>query len=394
MAETLDDFRSGLTCKICFRILYEPYTTQCGHTFCYSCLSQWFTDNNNVHKKTCPDCRAAVKNSPAPAYLVRDLAQKFVQQIHLFGDEEETLEQHLQLQQEEAAIVERDRASMRGLFKGRFKNRTINLRPIIHDAEDQVDRCPSCAWELEGERICHRCGAEVGSGSDSEEEEDESSEEHWHSGAVIDLDTDEDLDGEVDMEDADVEGDFDSPETGARRPSISARRFTNARRVLNSELSPRTRRGRDSRIPDDEYSDPESAANTSRSASSVQEEDGDQISTDDDEDADDDDDDDDGDSTMNDFVVDDEQETDEADDSESSGSTPRQTPTRTATRTKGLRRSHPFVIPSDDDSSESNSSPESDEDPDDDVVINNRNSRRSAFLKSSTAIHIRRSHLN
>lgn len=31
-----DDFRNLATCKICIRLLYEPYILSCGHTYCYS----------------------------------------------------------------------------------------------------------------------------------------------------------------------------------------------------------------------------------------------------------------------------------------------------------------------------------------------------------------------
>jgi hypothetical protein len=32
----LDSLRSHLTCKICDRLLYQPYTISCGHTYCYT----------------------------------------------------------------------------------------------------------------------------------------------------------------------------------------------------------------------------------------------------------------------------------------------------------------------------------------------------------------------
>jgi hypothetical protein len=31
-----DSLRSHLTCKICDRMLYQPYTISCGHTYCYT----------------------------------------------------------------------------------------------------------------------------------------------------------------------------------------------------------------------------------------------------------------------------------------------------------------------------------------------------------------------
>ena len=35
-AERSDDF----DCTVCLKLLYEPATTPCGHTFCRSCLFQ------------------------------------------------------------------------------------------------------------------------------------------------------------------------------------------------------------------------------------------------------------------------------------------------------------------------------------------------------------------
>jgi hypothetical protein len=31
-----DSLRNHLTCKICDRLLYQPYTIACGHTYCYT----------------------------------------------------------------------------------------------------------------------------------------------------------------------------------------------------------------------------------------------------------------------------------------------------------------------------------------------------------------------
>jgi hypothetical protein len=64
----LDDLRALVTCRVCIRPLYEPYTISCGHTFCYTCLRQWF--DRDRAQKTCPDCRSKVVQQPAPAYLV------------------------------------------------------------------------------------------------------------------------------------------------------------------------------------------------------------------------------------------------------------------------------------------------------------------------------------
>lgn len=68
LESSLDDIRSLIVCRICVRPLFEPYTIECGHTFCYGCLAQWFEKDHR--RKTCPDCRADVVRQPAPAYLV------------------------------------------------------------------------------------------------------------------------------------------------------------------------------------------------------------------------------------------------------------------------------------------------------------------------------------
>ena len=66
---SLDDIRTLITCRVCVRPLFEPYTIECGHTFCYGCLVRWFERDQT--RKSCPDCRAVVIRPPAPAYLVR-----------------------------------------------------------------------------------------------------------------------------------------------------------------------------------------------------------------------------------------------------------------------------------------------------------------------------------
>lgn len=38
---SLNGIRDLMTCRVCIRPLYEPYTMECGHTFCYGCLLRW-----------------------------------------------------------------------------------------------------------------------------------------------------------------------------------------------------------------------------------------------------------------------------------------------------------------------------------------------------------------
>ena len=66
--KALDDIRGLVACKICTKPMHEPYVTECGHSFCYNCLSQWFVSHR--HNKTCPGCRAQVTKEPVPDFTV------------------------------------------------------------------------------------------------------------------------------------------------------------------------------------------------------------------------------------------------------------------------------------------------------------------------------------
>ncbi|KAJ6108396.1 hypothetical protein N7523_009719 [Penicillium sp. IBT 18751x] len=153
----VDDIRSLIQCGICIRPLYEPYTLACGHTFCYSCLSSWFSGGRS--KRTCPDCRAPVVTQPAPAYLVRAVVQMFTSRAELL-DKGETTAEHSKYQQEEATRLETDKANTDphrgGLFRGLFKPKGPSLKPVV-DVDDGVTRCPCCSWELEDGEECHNC---------------------------------------------------------------------------------------------------------------------------------------------------------------------------------------------------------------------------------------------
>ena len=187
----IDAMRQIVTCKICHRLLYEPYSLACGHTYCYSCLSQWLVDGR---KKTCPDCRAVVNQQPTPSYLIRELVLVFVSRNELLPDGE-TTQEHDGLLKEEAELVAKDKANADprtgGLFKGCFKRGYHGYIGPIHDAGDGVDRCPTCHWELE-EGYCAQCQAVIDPHSHlGFSDYDDDSE-----------DTEDELDHELDLEDA------------------------------------------------------------------------------------------------------------------------------------------------------------------------------------------------
>ncbi|KAK3712591.1 E3 ubiquitin ligase [Vermiconidia calcicola] len=184
----VDTMRQLVTCKICSRLLYEPYALSCGHTYCYICLTQWF--ETNPRKKTCPDCRSIIIAQPTPSYIVKELVLVFVSRSELLPDKE-TSEEHHTWAREEAELVAKDRANTDpregGLFKGLFKGGV--RRGGIHDPGDGVTRCPSCHWELE-EGYCNNCDEVVDHGFSEYDDDDDSDV------------TDDELDHEIDEADA------------------------------------------------------------------------------------------------------------------------------------------------------------------------------------------------
>ncbi|KAK4540312.1 hypothetical protein LTR36_009624 [Oleoguttula mirabilis] len=168
----IDAMRSLVTCQICHRFMYEPYALSCGHTYCYTCLSQWLGNNR---KKTCPDCRTVIRQQPTPSYVIRELVLIFVGRTQLLPDGE-TSEEHHTMAKDEAEMVAKDKANLDprngGLFKGSFQRDGLPLLPI-HDPGDRVDRCPHCHWEIE-DGYCNQCGLPVGDGFSEFDDDDES----------------------------------------------------------------------------------------------------------------------------------------------------------------------------------------------------------------------------
>jgi hypothetical protein len=111
-------------CSICLQVMANPYSVECGHTFCYDCLSKWIKDpSDNV----CPQCRAPIHTNPI---FNRSLEQQI-----------DTIVTALKPSSEKTEIIER-----LALEKDKFKS-TQNLweippprqRPIL-DMEDNVQR--------------------------------------------------------------------------------------------------------------------------------------------------------------------------------------------------------------------------------------------------------------
>ncbi|KAF7329766.1 RING-type domain-containing protein [Mycena kentingensis (nom. inval.)] len=75
----LAQLTQSITCQVCLDILHKPYSlSPCGHVACYNCLVQWFTSEPDhevlgPRRKTCPHCRARIRERPAEAWSIKDM---------------------------------------------------------------------------------------------------------------------------------------------------------------------------------------------------------------------------------------------------------------------------------------------------------------------------------
>ncbi|TQB72225.1 hypothetical protein MPDQ_006944 [Monascus purpureus] len=81
----VEDLEKELVCSICTELLYQPLTLlDCLHTFCGSCLKEWFSVQHSRRRSsqssvryTCPSCRAMVRGT-RPNATVTTLLDMFL----------------------------------------------------------------------------------------------------------------------------------------------------------------------------------------------------------------------------------------------------------------------------------------------------------------------------
>ncbi|OCH92763.1 hypothetical protein OBBRIDRAFT_790921 [Obba rivulosa] len=175
----LSTFQQTLTCQVCLDLMHRPYAlTPCGHTACYSCLVSWFSTPPPdvpagevlpiwVRRKTCPHCRAVVRERPVLMWGIRDL----VSALSKSG-----LGSGLPPPPPPDAIAEGEADPWANIFRPARSNMHASFAwpgagagagagepPLphlvgMHDAEDGgIYRCVDCMHEI-WDGICSACG--------------------------------------------------------------------------------------------------------------------------------------------------------------------------------------------------------------------------------------------
>lgn len=138
---------STLECTICSEIMHVPFLTECGHSFCYGCLSLWFESKIN-----CPTCRRDMENTPILNIQLKAISSSIVDMAaDVVGASEEGAS--LKAAREGAIKEYEEDFSKKRLFKDAFKT----VLTLI-DTSDGVPRCGNCHWEAHGSSCLH-CGA-------------------------------------------------------------------------------------------------------------------------------------------------------------------------------------------------------------------------------------------
>ncbi|RPD61548.1 hypothetical protein L226DRAFT_612414 [Lentinus tigrinus ALCF2SS1-7] len=158
--------QQSLSCQICLDLMHRPFAlSPCGHSACHQCLVNWFkappadVPANQVlpvwlRKKTCPHCRAVVKDRPIEIWAIKEMVANLVKS---------GLAQGFYSPAEEAANDAINVDPWTGIFRPeRGDGPYAHGAPVAHlmgqhDDEDGVYRCIDCFHEIM-DGVCSDCG--------------------------------------------------------------------------------------------------------------------------------------------------------------------------------------------------------------------------------------------
>ena len=131
-----------ITCEICFDIMTVPHITECGHSYCYSCIHTWAGTDDR--KQSCPSCRKSLLTKPALNHTLQNCIAIIVANMPM-REKESAMERLAEKEQ-----IFRDLSDPWPMW--------VSSKPQwIYDEMDDVTRCAACGCEIE-DSYCSTCG--------------------------------------------------------------------------------------------------------------------------------------------------------------------------------------------------------------------------------------------
>ncbi|KAI5960438.1 PSH1 [Candida pseudojiufengensis] len=168
----LSKITNSIECSICSEVMIAPMTAECGHTFCYDCLHQWFKNKIN-----CPTCRHKIKYKPTLNLQLDEICKNMIEIII-----DSKLDSSLQKRQIEGYATYESHSKDKSIFGELFHNYTFTML----DNSDGVPRCGNCNWEAHG-TVCLHCGCrfrnsddEDGDSSEDEDDDDDDEDDEFY----------------------------------------------------------------------------------------------------------------------------------------------------------------------------------------------------------------------
>lgn len=142
--------------------MFVPCVLDCGHSYCYNCLTSWFETKNS-----CPTCRKRIRQPPSVSLVLKNVANIINTAL---AEADPSLAAGLEEKKNsQLEVYNKDLAEHKVLFPRLFA--TGETRPTV-DQEDGVRRCAQCHWEIEDDEDgrCTQCGVWLYSDDEAEQE--------------------------------------------------------------------------------------------------------------------------------------------------------------------------------------------------------------------------------